>query len=181
MEVKLRDRSCRRFYWLQSNKKASGHVIKSAFVRPMWNPWIGIRRHPLVEWSAHLVMAAWLTHWSWNLSPLVGIGQYSYRPIWYLASFGHPLQALTAQAAKHRVLSLHLHHCHHRVEVWIATASLDDAIDLVWEHGVCSCLLTSTFNAWCLWGRRFPMAFQQIEAAKGGCQGKMSELNATWI
>ena len=54
-----------------------------------------------------------------------------------------PFQTLTAQAAKHLVLSLHLHHCHHRVEVWIAIASLDDAIDLVREHGVCSCLLTS--------------------------------------
>lgn len=46
-----------------------------------------------------------------------------------------PFQALTAQAAKHLVLSLHLHHCHHRVEVWIAIASVDDAIDLVREHG----------------------------------------------
>lgn len=46
-----------------------------------------------------------------------------------------PFQAWTAQAAKHLVLSLHLHHCHHRVEVWIAIASLDDAIDLVREHG----------------------------------------------
>lgn len=151
-------------------------------------------------------MAAWLPHWSWNLSPeeynnLVGIGQYSYRPIWYLISFAHPLQALTAQAAKHLVLSLHLHHCHHRVEVWIAIESLDDAIDLVWEHGfVLNCSVPwldfihgkrsvpacwpqwiNSFNAWCLWGRRFPMAFQQIEAAKGGCQGKMSELNATWF